>query len=157
MMSRLITPLALSALLGLPAIAQQGQRVDQPGEALAWTVAAYASCETTEELQRDFREEVAKRKADTAEIIDALHILVDANGTCELLSTYAADMLELSVTDQATFEARLAYAEEPPVPVFEIEQPEGAGETPNTVILTAANEPPPQSSSNPATSSDYQD
>ncbi|MEM9053924.1 MAG: hypothetical protein AAGB16_01250 [Pseudomonadota bacterium] len=140
-------------------MADNGQRVDQPGEALAWTVAAYASCETTEALQEDFRTEVGKLEADTVDILAALRILAETNNVCDLLDTYADDMLALAETDMATLEARLGVFEDPEAPEFEIAEPKGKGHTDhearNSMILSAANQPPPQSSS-PATSSDYQ-
>ena len=126
------------------------------GEALAWTVAAYASCESEEEMQRDLRAESAAKRADVTEVTAALKLLSSSTQVCEGLNTYAADMLTLAATEPETFRTRFIVEEDPAMPVFAEEVPEGNGAPEDvSIILDSANTPPPQSAPNNPTS-DYQ-
>ena len=154
MFSRMLAPVALAAAFAFGASAEKVDGFEQTGEALAWTVAAYASCETPETLQTDFRSEVAKLDSDTTEILAALRILADAENVCGQLSTFASEMLIIAETDVPAVEARLGVSKTPATPVFEVEQPEGAA-TKNSVIISSAPDLPPLSSNDPQ-SSDYQ-
>lgn len=152
MFSKLLVPAALAAALTLPAAAD---RTDGTGEVLAWTVAAYASCETVDTLQLDYREEVARIEADILHVLDSLKILSEADNICGNLNAYANDMLALAETDMAAVEARLIASKNPEGPVFEIEEPKGSQGQEENFILTESDELPPQSGPMPP-SSDYQ-
>ena len=155
-MSRVLASMAVAATLGLHAAADQTSEINQTGEALAWTVAAYGSCEDEGQLQRDFKKEAAVLESDFNDIMGALAILEDAGNVCEMKTTFASDMRLLATTDMSSFEAKLMTFDDPPAPVFQAEQPEGAGESHASVILEAASNPPPLSSDAPAQESDYQ-
>lgn len=155
-MSRVLASIIVASGLGLTAMAEQTERFEQTGEALAWTVAAYGSCEDETQLQIDFKQEAATLQSDFNEIMGALAILSDANNVCGMKTTFAIDMQQLATTDMSSFEAKLMTFEDPPAPVFGSDQPEGAGESHASVILEAASTPPPESSSSPSSESDYQ-
>lgn len=152
MFSKLLAPAALAIAMTLPAAAD---RTDGTGEVLAWTVAAYASCETVDGLQLDYREEVARIEANIVHVIDSLKILSEADNICGNLNTYANDMLALAETDMAAVEARLITFNNPKKPVFELEDPKGSQGHEENFILTESEELPPQSGPMPP-SSDYQ-
>ena len=152
MFSKILVPAVLAAALTLPAAAD---RKDETGEALAWTVAAYASCETVDALQLDYREEVARIEANIVQVLDSLKILSKADNICGNLNTYANDMLALADTDMPAVEARLIKAKDPKRPVFEVEEPKGSQGLEENFILTESEELPPQSGPMPP-SSDYQ-
>lgn len=145
-----------AACLGLSASADNADGAASTGEALAWTVAAYASCDSHSAIQEDFREEVQKLKSSTYDILHALRILAEADNVCGLKNTYAQEMLQLAETNLELVEARLGYSEDPEGPVFAIEEPEGPGQTGkgNSVLVAQASGPPPPPASDP-TSSDY--
>lgn len=155
-MSRVIASIIVASGLGLTAMAEQTERFEQSGEALAWTVAAYGSCEDETQLQIDFKKEAATLQSDFNEIMGALAILSDANNVCGMKTSFASDMQQLATTDMTSFEAKLMTFEDPPAPIFAADQPEGAGETHASVILEAASTPPPESSGVPSSESDYQ-
>ena len=155
-MSRLITSIVLASGLSLTAFADQTNRFEQSGEALAWTVAAYGSCEDETQLQMDFKQEAATLQSDFNEVMGALAILSEANNVCGMKTTFAIDMRQLATTDMDSFEAKLMTFEDPPAPVFGTDQPEGAGESHASIILEAASTPPPESSDSPSSESDYQ-
>lgn len=155
MLSRVIASLVVASGLGITAMAEQTDRFERTGEALAWTVAAYGSCDDENQLQRDFKKEAATLKSDFSEILSALVILEDASNVCEMKNEFAANMRQLATTDIATFEAKLVTFDDPPLPIFEADQPEGSGESHASVILEAASSPPPLSSDAPSPSSDY--
>lgn len=152
MYSKFLVPAALAAAMTLPAAAD---KTDETGEVLAWTVAAYASCETVDALQFDYREEVARIEADILHVLESLRILSEAENVCGNLNTYANDMLALAETDMAAVEARLIKFEDPKAPEFEIEEPKGSQNLEDNFILTESEELPPQSGPMPP-SSDYQ-
>lgn len=155
-MSRVIASIIVASGLSLAALADQPDRLEQTGEALAWTVAAYGSCEDETQLQVDFKQEAAVLQSDFTEVMAALAILSDANNVCGMKTTFAIDMQQLATTDMESFEAKLLTFEDPPAPVFGSDQPEGAGESHASVILEAASTPPPESSGAPSSESDYQ-
>ena len=148
----------IAATMTLSAAADRAERTDRTGEALAWTVAAYASCDSREALQADFRDEVAKLKSDMVEILAALYILADADNVCGLMNTYANEMLILAETDIAIVDARLGYSEQPAAPAFEVAEPEGPGDTSKdaSLILALGSNPPPPTDPDPDPS-DYQE
>lgn len=165
MLSKLLIPIAVGAALSLPAVADSVSRKDQTGEALAWTVAAYASCETPDALQADYREEAARMEADIVEVLASLRILAEADNICGNLGTYAMDMLAMAEYDMPGVEARLITHEQPIVPVFETEDPKGAGTHAgrhHSLILAKTSDGPlggamPPASSPTPPSSDYQE
>ncbi|GAB5455373.1 MAG: hypothetical protein Hens2KO_16020 [Henriciella sp.] len=152
MIFKTFASLAIASAIGVSAAADTAQTADQ-GEVLAWTVAAYSSCESRSELQTEIREEASKLDASTIEIVAALRILAEASSVCGLKSLYAQEMLSLAETDMASFEARLLQAQPVNSPVFELETPKGPA-APNSIILTESAEVPPLSSTFPP-SSDY--
>ena len=117
----------------------------QRSEALAWTIAAFASCDSVETLQRDIRHEAVSLSANPDEVMEALKILAETDQVCGLLNEYAADMVVLSSINFTQFQARLTANEDPPAPFFETMQPEGAGEAYDSVILDASRNSPPLS------------
>lgn len=121
----------------------------QKAEALAWTVEAFASCDSVDTLQRDIRAEATSLSASPDEIVLSLKMLSASDEVCELLNSYAADMVLLSAMDFEQFQARLAVNEDPPLPYFEPMQPEGAGEAYTSVILDSASAPVPLSAGTP--------
>lgn len=156
MIGKILASTAIGAMVSFSAAADTADSSHALGEGLAWSVAAYASCETPQEMQADFKAEATKMQSSMDEVLAALRILAAADNVCGQANTFAADMLALAETDMATLEARigakqLAVAS----PVFEIEAPEGAG-APNSIILTASADLPPLSSTN-APTSDYQE
>jgi len=155
-MSRVIASVLVAASLGFTAMADQTDGIEQTGEALAWTVAAYGSCDDALQLQRDFKKEAATLNSDFNEILGALVILEDASNVCGMKNAFAANMRQLATTDISSFEAKLMTFDDPPAPVFEIDHPEGSGEAQTSVILEAANSPPPLSSGATSPTSDYQ-
>lgn len=152
MFSKFLVPAALAVAMTLPAAADTA---DETGEILAWTVAAYASCETVDALQFDYREEVARIEADILDVLASLRILAEADNICGNLNSYANDMLGLAETDMAAVEARLIKFQDPDAPEFEIEEPKGSQNHEENFILTESEELPPQSGPMPP-SSDYQ-
>ena len=155
-MSRVLASIAVAVNLGMYAAADQTSEITQAGEALAWTVAAYGTCEDEDQLQREFKREAAVLKSDFNAILSALAILEETDTVCEVKATFASDMRRLATTDMSSFEAKLMTFGDPAVPVFQEEQPEGAGESQTSVILEAASNPPPLSSGAPSQGSDYQ-
>ena len=117
-----ITTAAVAAL-SLAASATPADSHDSTGEALAWTVAAYASCESPQLLQADFKEEATKLKSSMDDVVAALAILADADNVCGNLNLFAVDMLALAETDMDTLEARLGAERAAPAPVvFQVEE-----------------------------------
>ena len=121
----------------------------QKAEALAWTIEAFASCDSVGTLQHDIRAEATSISANPDEIVLSLKMLSASDEVCELLNSYAADMVLLSAMDFEQFQARLAVNEDPPSPYFEPMQPEGAGEAYTSVILEGASAPVPLSAGTP--------
>ena len=121
----------------------------QKAEALAWTIEAFASCDSVDTLQRDIRAEATSLSASPDEIVLSLKMLSASDDVCELLNSYAADMVLLSAMDFEAFQARLTVNEDPPSPYFEPMQPEGAGETYTSVILEGTSVPVPLSAGTP--------
>ena len=156
MKSRVISCMVLAASLGVVAAAEQIQAVEQTGEALAWTVAAYGSCDDVDQLQIDFKREATTLNSDFNDVIGALSILQTANNVCVLKQTFASDMKQLASTDMESFEAKVMAFSDPVAPVFETPQPEGSGHVSTKVIADAASTPPPLSSDSPSQESDYQ-
>ncbi len=158
MYSKFLVPIAMVATLGAPAVADSADPANDTSQVLAWTVAAYASCETMDELQADYREEVARIEADITDVLESLRILSVSDNICGNLNTYANEMLVLAEYDLPAVEARLITFEEPELPYFEVEVPEGAGaqHSENSLIITEAGELPPLSGPMPP-SSDYQE
>lgn len=152
MIFKTFASVAIAAAIGFSATADTAPTADN-GEVLAWTVAAYSSCDSRSELQSEIRGEAAKLDASVVEIVSALRILAEADSVCGLKSVYAKEMLSLAETDMASFEARLLQAQPVSAPVFELEDPKGSG-TPNSIILSESAEIPPLSSTFPP-SSDY--
>lgn len=156
MFGKIVMTAAAATAISFTAAANPADSSDAPGEALAWTVAAYASCETPQLLQSDFKEEATKLDSSMGDVVAALEILEDADNVCGNLNLFAADMLALAETDMATLEARLGAESAEPTPVvFQIEEPEGAGAQ-NSIILTNSADLPPLSGSSNPPSSDYQ-
>lgn len=149
--------LVSTGLVGALALSAAADRPGEKGDVLAWTVAAYASCETIDMLQRDYREEVARIEATTDELLYSLRVLSEADSVCGNLNTYATEMLALAETDLAAVEARLMEFEEQQFAEFEEEVPKGNGsdEFERNLILTESSNPPPVSGPMPP-SSDYQ-
>lgn len=147
---------AAVAVFSFTASANPTDSSDATGEALAWTVAAYASCETPQLLRSDFKEEATKLKSSMDDVVAALEILAEADNVCGNLNLFAVDMLALAEADMATLEARLGAQSDAPTPVlFQIEEPEGAGAQNSIILSNSADLPPLSGSSNPP-SSDYQ-
>lgn len=156
MISKILAVTAIGAVASLSAAADKATDSYALGEGLAWSVAAYASCESPQAMQADFKEEATKMQSSTDEILAALRILADADNVCGQANTFAVDMLALAETDMPTLEARIGATKlAASGPVFEVEEPEGAG-APNSIILTASSDLPPLSSTN-APTSDYQE
>lgn len=157
MIGNLIASLAVGGLLSVSAAADTAQsKLD--GEALAWTVAAYANCDSEELLQADFKAESTKMQASMIDVVHALKILADADNVCGQMNGFAVNMLALAETDMPTLEARLGASQTAATPVsFETEKPEGPSAQ-NSIILSNASDLPPitGSTSNPP-SSDYQE
>lgn len=155
MITKTIAVLGIAAMMSHTAMADTASKSTAQGEALAWTVAAYASCESTEQLQSDFRNEIARMESDIVDVLAAMQILQGSDNVCGLLQTYSADMLSLAVTDMESLEAKLLISDTPVAPQFDVEEPKGAGAGIETsIILTTAGDLPPESSS-PVQSSDY--
>jgi len=153
MITKSIAILGIAAMMSHSALADTVSKSTAEGEALAWTVAAYASCESTDQLQSDFRNEIARLDSDIVDVLAAMNILRDSDSVCGLLQTYSADMLSLAVTDMDALQAKLLISDTPNAPVFEAEEPKGAGSE-TSIILTTAGDLPPESSSS-GQSSDY--
>ena len=148
---------AAAAAFSLTAAANPSDSSDATGEALAWTVAAYASCETPQSLQLDFKEEATKLDSTMGDVVAALEILAIADNVCGNLNLFAVDMLALAETDMDTLEARLGAERAAPAPVvFQVEEPKGAGAQ-NSIILSSSADLPPLSGSSSSPSSDYQE
>jgi hypothetical protein len=156
MKSRVIASLVAASSFGFVAAAEQIQAIDQTGEALAWTVAAYGSCEDVDQLQIDFKREATTLESDFNDVIGALTILETATNVCGMKQTFASDMKQLATVDMASFEAKVMAFADPIAPVFAAQEPEGAGQSAIKVISEAANTPPPLSSDAPSQESDYQ-
>lgn len=149
--------LVSAGLAGAVALSAAADRPGEKGDVLAWSVAAYASCETIDLLQRDYREEVARVEANLDELLYSLKVLSEANNICGNLNTFATDMLALAETDISELKERLMVFEEPQFAEFQPEDPKGKGsdEFKRNLILTESANPPPVSGPMPP-SSDYQ-
>ena len=157
MIGKLIASLTVGGLMSLSAAADTSHsKLD--GEALAWTVAAYANCDSVDRLQADFKAESTKMQASMTDVVSALKLLSTADNVCGQMNIFAADMLALAETDMATLEARLGAAKPAATPVrFEAEEPEGPS-APNSIILANSSDLPPLSGSpSDPPSSDYQE
>jgi len=153
MITKSIAILGIAAIMSHSALADAVTNSTAEGEALAWTVAAYSSCESTDQLQSDFRDEIARMDSDIVDVLAAMQILRETENTCGLLQSYSSDMLLLSATDMDAFQAKLFISDTPNAPEFEFEEPKGAGFQ-TSIILSKAGELPPESSSS-SQSSDY--
>ncbi|MEM9178109.1 MAG: hypothetical protein AAGA89_00295 [Pseudomonadota bacterium] len=144
--------------ISFSALAQETKlNATNEGEPLAWTIAAYASCEDEQTLYRDVRAEVARMGSESRDVVSALRILQSADNVCGELNEFAGEMLTLYSTDYNAFQSRLLVSEEPPAPTFERQAPKGNSDAQSSFVLKAAADlPPPQGSqqSSPS-SSDY--
>jgi|GEM_PF-6753467 len=151
-----LATLVIALAATMPATADRSDELAKSSEALAWTVAAYASCEDRTQLQQDFKSEAAAMNAGFSDIYDALGILETAENVCDLQAEFARDMRQLAVEDSGLFEATLISSKEPAAPRFENDQPESADDTGSRFILEAASALPPTGSEGPVSESDYQ-
>lgn len=155
MFKNILLATAVASGLGSAAVADTAGQTVLEGEALAWSVASYASCQDDATLQRDFRAEVARGDADESEVLAALSILAEADNVCGSLNDFSIAMLQLSTTDFTRFEAMLLVKDDPAAPEFDLDPPEGNGRLQTSVILDASSLPPALSGS-PMPTSDYQ-
>jgi len=157
MIGKLLSCVAAGVLMSVSASADSTTKSELGGEALAWTVAAYASCESPSLLQADFKAETTKMQASMVDVLAALEILSEADNVCGQMNTFAVNMLALAESDMATLEARLGAERPAATPVsFDVEEPEGAGAQNSIILSSSADLPPLSGSSNPP-SSDYQE
>ncbi len=155
-MYKTIASLTVMIIVGATASGEEFYSSERSGEALAWTVAAYGSCEDTAELQSDFRRESIALDASFEDVTNALGILATAANVCELQVQFAQDMRELSHADADVFAAKFVAAHEPVSPEFVIEAPMGADESQTDLIMNAAKLPPPRGNGPQPVGSDYQ-
>jgi len=153
MTNKIIAAVGVGLLMGLSAQADSLNQTSTQSEALAWTVAAYSSCETYEALTSDFRTEADRMDAEVIEIKGALEILLAADNVCGLKNDFASDMLTLAVADMPKFESTLRTSSRPASPVFVAESPKGSNNQELIVLGDAANAPPQSRATSP--SSDY--
>ncbi|MDJ0919678.1 MAG: hypothetical protein QNI84_01010 [Henriciella sp.] len=148
-----ILSLVASTLVGA-AFADAENQTDLPGEALAWTLAAYVSCDDADALQQQIRAEISAFGADGEETLQAMKILTSEDTACGALRLYAIDLVSLATTDMSAFEAALEVQEQQDLRQSETELPEGPeAVTTSLVEATVADVP---LSSEDQTSSDYQ-
>lgn len=149
----IIVSIAATTLAGA-AFADAENRTDRPGEALAWTLAAYVSCDEAANLPEEIKAEVTAFGADGEETLKAMRLLADEDGACGPLRLYAIDMVSLASQDMTAFEELLEFQAKQEARISNQEKPEGpAAVTTSLVADTVANVP---LSSGTTPTSDYQ-
>ncbi|MEM9938869.1 MAG: hypothetical protein AAF768_08485 [Pseudomonadota bacterium] len=150
--SALVSIAALS--LAGSAFADSDNRTDLPGEALAWTLAAYVSCDDAAELQHEIKAEVSAFGANGEETLEAMKIIAEGDSACGALKIYATDLVSLAATDMSAFENMLDFQGGKDARISVEQMPEGPATVASSLVESTVAEMPMSNGDQP--SSDYQ-